>query len=245
MAFVNSTLTLKRLGPIHQLDGLGLVYFQYTIEFYTYLYLFPLVGSMTKVKKSNTGTPNQHLQARVLYLYRAANYLANIQDDRETLESTAAVSSKSGNIKVKQVSLQDTEQPMIDTDISEPVPPEDVAQDCVISYSKMDCRLEAAGSSRHLLSHLRSVSLKSQIRLSPAMKRSICKRCDAILIAGRTSSSCMENKSRNRNKPWADVLVVTCNSCATAKRYPVGAKRQSRKGQRANLSTPKTAKETG
>ncbi|CAJ2504219.1 Uu.00g116130.m01.CDS01 [Anthostomella pinea] len=83
--------------------------------------------------------------------------------------------------------------------------------------------------SRRLLTDLRTTSLKSQIRLSRAMKHTICKFCDSLLVEGETSTSTVENTSKGGKKPWADVLVVKCNSCERAKRYPVGAPRQKRR----------------
>ncbi|KAI1755757.1 RNAse P Rpr2/Rpp21/SNM1 subunit domain-containing protein [Xylaria castorea] len=89
---------------------------------------------------------------------------------------------------------------------------------------------------RHLLTDLRATSLKCQIRLSPAMKHSICKFCDTLLIEGETSTSVVENKSKHGKKPWADVLVVKCNVCYGAKRFPVQAPRQKRRPQREQVS---------
>ncbi len=85
----------------------------------------------------------------------------------------------------------------------------------------------AAPSSREatrLLSHLRGVSRKSQIRIASDVKHSICKRCDGILLPGETSSAVVTNSSRNGRKPWADVLELRCEYCGTAKRFPVGMK---------------------
>ncbi|KAI0458426.1 RNAse P Rpr2/Rpp21/SNM1 subunit domain-containing protein [Xylaria acuta] len=89
---------------------------------------------------------------------------------------------------------------------------------------------------RHLLTDLRATSLKSQIRLSPAMKRTICKFCDTLLIEGETSTSVVENKSKHGRKPWADVLVVKCNACHGVKRFPVRAPRQKCRPQREQVS---------
>ncbi|KAI8950442.1 RNAse P Rpr2/Rpp21/SNM1 subunit domain-containing protein [Xylaria longipes] len=89
---------------------------------------------------------------------------------------------------------------------------------------------------RHLLTDLRATSLKSQIRLSPAVKHSICKFCDTLLIEGETSTSVVENKSKHGKKPWADVLVVKCNACHGVKRFPVQAPRQKRRPQREQVS---------
>jgi ribonuclease P protein subunit RPR2 len=79
--------------------------------------------------------------------------------------------------------------------------------------------------SRHLLTQLRAVSLKSQIRLAPEMKHTVCKRCSSLLIAGKTSIERIENESRGGLKPWADVLIIKCDFCGTTKRFPVGARR--------------------
>ena len=85
------------------------------------------------------------------------------------------------------------------------------------------------GMSRRMLADLRKVSLKTMMRLSPDMKRTICKFCDTLLVEGRTSSSTVENKSKGGRKPWADVLVVKCTTCGGEKRFPVSARRQPRK----------------
>jgi ribonuclease P protein subunit RPR2 len=90
------------------------------------------------------------------------------------------------------------------------------------------------GLSRYLLHHLHGISLKGQIRLDSAIKHRICKRCDALLLPGSTSTSCVENRSKNGAKPWADVLVITCNSCHAARRFPIGAVRQQKRKERPN-----------
>lgn len=83
--------------------------------------------------------------------------------------------------------------------------------------------------SRHIASNLRAVSLKSQIRQSPAMKQTICKFCDTLQVEGETCTSTVENASRGGRKPWADVLTTRCKTCGNVKRYPVSAPRQKRK----------------
>lgn len=104
----------------------------------------------------------------------------------------------------------------------------------ILHSSVNEGSIDTLGRSRHLISQLRSVSLKGQIRLSQAMKHSICKRCDSLLVPGSTSSTRVENKSRGGKKPWADVLIVTCHSCSAVKRFPVGGKRQRRRPLRAS-----------
>ncbi|RKF61368.1 putative rnase p rpr2 rpp21 subunit domain-containing protein [Erysiphe neolycopersici] len=84
-------------------------------------------------------------------------------------------------------------------------------------------------NSRRLVSEIRAVSLKTQIRLSPHIKHSICKSCSTILIDGSTCSNLVENKSKGGKKPWADVLIKKCYTCGSVKRFPISARRQERR----------------
>ena len=87
-------------------------------------------------------------------------------------------------------------------------------------------------AARHLVKDLRAVSQKVLLRMSPTMKRSICKSCHTMLVEGSTCTSEVENRSRGGRKPWADVLVLKCNVCGSARRFPVGAERQRRRPYR-------------
>jgi ribonuclease P protein subunit RPR2 len=86
--------------------------------------------------------------------------------------------------------------------------------------------------SRLLASNLRAVALKTQTRLTPEVKSSICKRCESLLVHGKTASVRVENMSKGGKKAWCDVLVVECGVCQTVKRYPVGQQRQRKRGGR-------------
>lgn len=79
--------------------------------------------------------------------------------------------------------------------------------------------LPRAVQTRHLLTHMKGVSRKSVIRLHKDVKRTVCKGCDQLLNE-RSSSRMIENGSKDSEKPWADVLVVKCEDCGTAKRFP-------------------------
>lgn len=79
---------------------------------------------------------------------------------------------------------------------------------------------------------LHTVSRKAQLRLSVDLKRSMCKSCSAVLVPGHTATQEIENQSRGGKKPWADVLVISCNGCGSKRRMPVGAKRQSKERDR-------------
>ena len=98
--------------------------------------------------------------------------------------------------------------------------------------------------SRHLLSQLRAVSLKSQVRLAPELKHSLCKRCNSLLIAGSTSTERIANESKGGANPWADVLVIGCLFCRTLKRFPVGMPKRP-KGPALAFAKDTEAKNTG
>jgi ribonuclease P protein subunit RPR2 len=82
---------------------------------------------------------------------------------------------------------------------------------------------------RELSSHTTSIMRKTKLRITPEIKRTICKKCSSKLIEGHSSVSEMENNSRDGKKPWADVLLVTCLSCGMEKRFPKGQTRGTRK----------------
>lgn len=88
------------------------------------------------------------------------------------------------------------------------------------------------GMGRRLATDLRAVSLKTRIRLKPAVKQTICKFCDSVLVDGQSCASSIENKSKGAKKPWADVLVRKCHTCGRERRFPVSAARPRRKTDR-------------
>ncbi|KAI3327040.1 Rpr2-domain-containing protein [Xylariaceae sp. AK1471] len=154
--------------------------------------------------KANGSVPNRHLFSRLSYLHQAATFLGS------------QVGKTTEGPKSEHRALSQPEEKG--------------------GYSGAQNRPAADQSrlklARHLLTDLRATSLKSQIRVSPAIKNTICKFCDTLLIEGETSISVVENKSKGGKKPWADVLVVKCNTCGRAKHFPVQAPRQKRRPQR-------------
>ena len=97
---------------------------------------------------------------------------------------------------------------------------------------------------QYLLTQLKGVSRKSQIRLGRDVKHSICRRCDTLMVLGMTSSQTVKNDSKYRRKPWADIFEVQCNVCSAVKRFPVGSQAGSsdRKQQPPLPSEPETSK---
>lgn len=169
--------------------------------------------------KANPGIQNRHIYTRASYLYQAASYLANCaqqtkpqtksenpqHDDKLSSASKRDVPSRTGNSTNTEFAHDNQE------------------------------RKALINLSHQVVSDMRSVSLKAQIRQSPSIKQTICKYCDAILIEGKTCHSAVENLSKGGRKPWADVLVTRCDTCGNTKRYPVSAPRQKRR----SLRTPK------
>jgi len=94
----------------------------------------------------------------------------------------------------------------------------------VHSNSLVKSTNSAYNQSRNLLSQLRAVSLKSQIRLTPELKQSFCRRCNSLLVPGKTSDMTIANSSRHGNKAWADILLVKCGFCGAVRRFPIGRK---------------------
>lgn len=150
-------------------------------------------------KKQSGSVPNRVIYSRLSYLYQAAAYLQS-QGVSETVEQPQPPRSEDG-------------QPHPQTR-GEP--------------EKRRGDIHAVAS-RRLLSDLRAASLKTLIRLDPAVKRTVCKYCDTLLVEGVSCHSSIENKSKGGRKPWADVLVMRCGTCGGEKRFPVSAARQKRR----------------
>jgi len=150
-----------------------------------------------KASKGAGGITNKALHSRVSFLYQAAAYLATREPQYQHGKSAKQTGIHQDVLTVSQTSSND------------------------------NIRLPTQALSRLCISNLRAVSLKTQIRLSPSMKHSICKRCDIMLIDGSTCVSEIENKSKGGRKAWADVLIRRCKSCGYEKRFPCEAKRQA------------------
>lgn len=208
--------------PIHN-------YLCYCVKLMKTVFSHPAKGKAQDKAKTRKGLAQKHLHSRISYLYQAATHLAKVADQLQ-------VSTPCVNNEVKRQS-QPNEELQYAVGSSEAVSDEGLP---MLPTNKIlhDVQRVSKDSalSRQLVVHLGAVSLKSQIRLSPAIKHTICKRCDTLLIPGSTSTSYMENNSRGGEKPWADVLVATCTTCGTAKRFPVGARRQLRRESRIGKS---------
>ena len=182
---------------------------------------------MAKTKaKSNTGLRNRHLHARISYLHQAAKYLASQNSHHGTKRPNQSKSELTGTASDSLLpgdggpQRDRPKKPRVSRDLPSKAP----------RYG--DFTLPESPSAHLLNSHLVQVARKSQIRLHSSLKHSFCKRCNGPLIEGTTCHKFMENLSKGGKKPQADVLVLICQVCNASKRWPVGAKRQCKKGQR-------------
>lgn len=160
---------------------------------------------MAKAKTtSGANVPHRALCSRISYLYQAAAYLAT---QAQPAPSPPVIAP---NNDAKSLSPE-TSGPPTNPDLQ-----------------------HAHALPRKMISDLRDVSLKMQIRLSPAMKHTMCKRCDTLLVDGATSTTEVENKSKGGKKPWADVVVRKCCNCGCERRYPANTDRQTRRPHRVS-----------
>lgn len=173
-------------------------------------------------EKSKGGVPNKHLHARIRYLEQAATYLTNQAHPHQQPPGELSTTSNSRPAETVQASTNTNPDQSNDTTskgMSENMEPTSIS------------------APARLTSHLTHIARRSQIRLQPSTKHTICKRCSALLIEAKTSTRFVENLAKrteeySEGKPWAEVLVVECDVCGARKRWPVGARRQLRKGMR-------------
>ncbi|ODV80006.1 Rpr2-domain-containing protein [Suhomyces tanzawaensis NRRL Y-17324] len=78
--------------------------------------------------------------------------------------------------------------------------------------------------SRHYARTLDLVAKKTVLKLTPALKRQLCKKCNTFLIPGLTVKIHIENLSKAKSLR-NDVLVNECLECGEKKRFPVGQQR--------------------
>lgn len=149
---------------------------------------------------------NRPAYSRVSFLFQAAALLAGT---RPATTATSATSTPTTNEKLKSAG-NPTEKPDVASAQDAESPP-------------------LQGMARRLLTQMRSVSRKTNMRVRPAVKQRVCKYCDTLLVEGSTCTSVVENYSRGGKKSWADVLSVTCTTCGRTRRYPVTTPRQPRR----------------
>ncbi|CAG8597940.1 17822_t:CDS:2, partial [Racocetra persica] len=68
--------------------------------------------------------------------------------------------------------------------------------------------------SRFYISTMKSIGTKQVLRIDPSIKRTLCKKCESVLLPGLTS------RIRIKPKPEPQ-LQVMCTQCGTARGYPI------------------------
>ena len=172
----------------------------------------------SKAKKDSQRGAQSHLRSRLDYLHKAALYL-----------NTAFMSSSS------ETTNQNEDKPAaMESDRRESLVTTggDVSELESVGALKAKRRATITSIPRQYVSHMRGVSLKSQLRLPIEVKRSFCKRCDLLLVPGMNCTYETRNASKGRSKPWAAVLVYRCNACKTEKRFPQTQKRGKKLAER-------------
>ena len=185
-----------------------------------------------KPSKGNVTAPQKHIHSRISYLYQAATYLSQ-SSSRQSESSSASTKFQQGLADTNTTSRRG--EAAATEGLEEPTA-NAVLGDGDVAMTQRTVNIpssNAVGLPCFLLSHVRTVSMKSQVRLSSTIKNSICKRCDILLVPGSTSTTRVENRSRGGKKPWANVLVIKCNLCGAKKRFPIGAKRQPKRSERS------------
>ncbi len=210
-----------------------------------------MVNKTSKKHNSSTAASSKHLHSRISYLFQAAQYLSaqpllsqHTVETKEqgvgqprgtgTSDADGGCDLRSDNTRSLPLVIDSRATPTSEMETGTKSPQN------VALLANPPCSLPS-----QLVSHLRAISLKCQIRLSTSMKRSICKCCCTILIPGQTARHRIDNRSRGGRKPWADVLVIHCNVCGTEKRFPVGASTQSSRAKREQVKQPGDATDIG
>jgi ribonuclease P protein subunit RPR2 len=175
-------------------------------------------------EKSKSGLKNKHLHARVAFLHQAATYLTDRRAPLLRGEQGSA-GKIATNEQPDKASDQQREAGGTDSGTTP-------SQHRIISINKPS----SGGLPLYLSSYLSQVARKSQIRLAPEVKHSICKRCGTIQVEGSTCKKFTENSSKGGKKRHADVLVQECEVCGAKKRWPIGAQRQRKKSQRTQMT---------
>jgi ribonuclease P protein subunit RPR2 len=165
----------------------------------------------------NAKNAKSHFKARMEFLDKAANYLQAVTTAPVSV-SVSAETQAAGRDD-QEFSDKEAEKHMVPEHTLNSSAKEVVKSETDI-HSRQMSKKPLANISRVYISHMRGVSLKTLTRLPVPTKRSFCKRCETPLTSGVTCSQEIQNASRGRKKPWADVKVVRCLVCGTEKRFP-------------------------
>ena len=190
------------------------------------------MGTSKKTGKDDKSIANKHLHARVSYLHQAATFLASNRRDFGVDLGAHGLPAKCAQ------KATSTSEDCPDLSCPELAADHTADQTNPKLTGQAQHRMQACkGDERRLLAHLRAVSRRGKVPLTTSSKRSICKRCDGLLVVGDSCQTATSNPSRHQRKPWVDIAVYTCQSCGCHKRFPFGSKRKRPKGSREMVSS--------
>lgn len=186
-------------------------------------FIFQLTMAKAKASKE-VKNAKSHLKARLEYLQQAANYLQNASIYRDRPGSTAVNGDAS--------EINDAADGQPTPQATCPRNGGKFVNSTTVSAGQQATKKPLTNLSRVSIHQMRGVSLKTQTRLPIPVKRSYCKRCDTLFTPGVNCVYEISNASRERKKPWADVLVVRCLVCGTEKRFPQTERRSKKLSER-------------
>ncbi|XP_038067500.1 ribonuclease P protein subunit p21-like isoform X2 [Patiria miniata] len=95
-------------------------------------------------------------------------------------------------------------------------PNQDALQRINFLYQAAHCMLlqnpENTKLARFYITTMKNVAKKAVLRIHPNIKRTVCKRCDLLLVPGLTSKVRVKGKRQKH-------VVVTCLECGGVKRF--------------------------
>ncbi|GAA5987949.1 hypothetical protein JCM10908_007284 [Rhodotorula pacifica] len=102
--------------------------------------------------------------------------------------------------------------------------------------ARMSSKQALAPISDHLASQMSSVAKKATVRMDPALKRAVCRCCDAALIPGLSSTVRVKP-----SKAHAHMLVYTCLGCHAQRRIPATPHSQEEQPTTSTEAAPATS----
>ncbi|GBB88790.1 hypothetical protein RclHR1_01540013 [Rhizophagus clarus] len=144
------------------------------------------------------------------FLYQAATLMttiaANMTQPSPILPSTSTVSTTS--------TTSTSEQPSQSNPFSNQEQELQQRQSKIIKNdtTNLGNTKNLASLGRFYINTMKTIGTKQVLRIDPSIKRTICKRCETILLPGVTS------KVRIKSRPEPH-LHVTCTECNTSKNY--------------------------
>ncbi|OCH93759.1 Rpr2-domain-containing protein [Obba rivulosa] len=151
----------------------------------------------TPVVNLNSVT-NRDIIQRMNFLYQASAYLNSISPARGPQPSES---------RIKSLPAQD------DTGSSQAQP--SAGKQKRLEKLRMRHPTTAHELARSYVKSMRSIGQKTTVKMDPAVKRTLCRKCDVVLIPGATATVRVKTSSSHGH-----IMCYTCMSCKTTRRIP-------------------------